>query len=147
MPNLINNKIDQLPVKAKIMSKWYNWDSLKELVTADIIQQGTLCKLLSTIEDRTIYEYDCYFRFRFKENQIGYLQFYYQKNGSLKIKSYSVFNYGTHLKIQLDFSGGVLGDIDNNHVIKDYTFIGNWHDGQKYLSNQIEKLMQKNERN
>ena len=65
MQNLKKNLPDQLPVKAKIMSKWHHWDTLKELVTADTIQQGTLCKLLSSIEDETIYEYDCYFRFAF----------------------------------------------------------------------------------
>ena len=145
MQNLINHKIDQLPVKAKIMSKWHHWDALKELVTADVIQQGTLCKLLQNIEDKNIYEYDCYFRFAFRENKIGVFQFYYQRNGTLMIKSYCVFNYGTHLKIALDFSGGTFGDIDNDHIFKNCTFIGNWHDGQEYLSKQIEKLKKEND--
>lgn len=141
MQNLTNNKIDQLPVKAKIMSKWHHWDALKELVTADVIQQGTLCKLLQNIEDKNIYEYDCYFRFAFRENQIGYFQFYYYENSNLVVKLYSVLNYGTHLKIEFSEYAGVICKIDTEYFKNNLISIGNWHDGQEYLSKQIEKLI------
>lgn len=141
MQNLTNNKIDQLPVKAKIMSKWHHWDALKELVTPDNIQTGTLCKLLSTIENKTIYEYDCHFRFAFRENEIGRFEFYYVKDGITLMKRYDVLNYGTHLKMQLSSHGVVCFHLNNEANLESHHFIGNWHDGQEYLSKQIEKLI------
>jgi hypothetical protein len=128
MQNLTNNKIDQLQVKAKIMSKWFEWNALKELVTADVIQQGTLCKLLLNIEEKKIYEYDCWLWFE----EVHY--FYYNKIGYLELKCFD-----TNLLEIVEESDTSFWQVFTKS--NEATFIGNWHDGQEYLLKKIKKRL------
>jgi hypothetical protein len=137
--NQLIKKTEELLVKAKVMSKWFEWDALQKLVTPEQYQEGTLCKCISQIEEKIIFEYDCYFRFAKTQNQIGYFYFYYNEAGILMMKRYIVFYYGTHIEIKLEQRlqiGYRLNVLD----LDGYTFIGNWQDGQEYLSKQIDKL-------
>jgi hypothetical protein len=136
----IDAKTEELQVKAKVMSKWYEWDALQKLVTPEQYQQGTFCKSVSKTENKTMYEYDCYFRFAKTENQIGYFDFYYYEDGLLLTKIYVVFYYGTHIEIKLHQYAQVGYNPAAKNRLDGYTFIGNWRDGQEFLSKQIDKL-------
>jgi len=137
--NQLIKKTEELLVKAKVMSKWYEWDALQKLVTPEQYQESTLCKFVSQIEDKIVFEYDCYFRFAKTQNQIGYFYFFYYEAGILMSKRYIVFYYGTHTEIKLEHRIQI-GYRPNVLDLDDYTFIGNWKDGQEYLSKQILEL-------
>lgn len=123
------------------MSKWYEWNALKELVTPEQYQESTLCKFVSQIGEKIIFEYDCYFLFSKTESQIGMFHFFYYIDGILLSKRYAVFYYGTHIEFKLNNYGVICYHLDDTYELKkNYTFIGNWRDGQEYLSKIIDKL-------
>lgn len=99
-----------------------------------LININTLCQLITKIGDVEIYEYDCYY-----SNDI--MRFlYYNQNGMLYIRTFIIEN--NHFEEIVNAYLSKPSHIDD--MIDTCKFIGNWHDGEEYILNEIKKLMEEN---
>ena len=94
---------------------------------------NTLCQLITEINGVKIFEYDCWYFTN------GILYFYYDDFGVLSYKHYLHTD-----NIFMSYSSGV-NDLREylKYVIDNYTFIGNWHDGEQFLLDKIKEVNMK----
>jgi hypothetical protein len=98
------------------------------------IHNYTLCQLITKNVDIEIYEYDCWYY----EKGNYFVYFYYDGLGLLMQDCVEIKNDVLHKNIK----ESTIQVTDRKVYLScfELQFIGNWHDGQEYLLNQIKEL-------
>lgn len=109
---------------------------------AYLIDPNTLCQFITEIDDIEIYEYDCFMLDNADQMYLGFVYFYYENGLLFSQKCFWDFDLNVIIKFNHH-----IELVKSSLLIKNPIFIGNWHDGEEYLSKQIEKLKKENERN
>jgi hypothetical protein len=126
-------------------------DYLVYCVEGRPVQEDTLSKLITTIEDFDLYEYDCWFQAvnnqftKHPKDFIGKLFYYfYHESGSLHSRTFSVVEEGETLKLIENSDSDVRVEYDfteNNNMLWWAKPIGSFYVGEDKLIDKIKSLI------
>jgi hypothetical protein len=95
------------------------------------INHSTTCQLITKVGENKIYEYDCWVNSN--RNILSYM--YYTDDGILLLVHKQIYSSLTHLENMCATAVQYRNEYTDGRNI-----IGNWHDGEEYLLNQIKEL-------
>lgn len=97
------------------------------------IDPATICQLITKIDNKEKYEYDCF------ADSDGFIVFFHYNEFGTLVKKY----YGKIVEIPNAFTYINYQYATNNEILiyaEKWQFIGNWHDGEEFLINNIKEL-------